>query len=51
MWNHTGNVLLHKDSVGKSKPPVTQLPPEDWVYGNHNKKPEKGVNASKNSAS
>lgn len=47
MWNHTGNILLHKDTVGKAKPPTSKLPPEDWVYGNHNRKPEKGVDASK----
>lgn len=44
MWNHTGNILLHKDDIGRPKPPCTKLPSSDWVYGNHNRQPEDGVN-------
>jgi len=43
MWNHTGNIVLHKDDVGKPKPPAVRLPPNDYVYGNHNRLPEDGV--------
>jgi hypothetical protein len=43
MWNHTGNIILHKDDVGRPKPPAVRLPPNDYVYGNHNRLPEDGV--------
>ena len=43
MWNHTGNILLHKDDVGKSKPTVYKLPGEGFSYGAYNRQPEKGV--------
>ena len=43
MWNHTGNIILHKDDVGKPKPPCTRLPPADYVYGNPTKLADDGV--------
>jgi len=47
MWNHTGNVLLHKDAVGKSKPTIYNLPEDEFSYGKPNMKGEKGVKYSK----
>ena len=43
MWNHTGNILLHTDDVGKPKPPSVRLPPKDHCYGSTNQLPENGV--------
>ncbi len=46
MWNHTGNILLHKDDVGKAKPPTYNLPADGYAYGAYNRMPEKGVRES-----
>lgn len=43
MWNHTGNILLHRDDVGKSKPTIYKLPGDEFVYGAYNRQPEKTV--------
>ena len=39
MWNNTGNILLHRDDVGKSKPPTFTLPDEEFVYGRNKSQP------------
>ena len=43
MWNHTGNILLHRDDVGTSKPTIFSLPGDQFAYGAYNRQPEKGV--------
>lgn len=43
MWNNTGNILLHRDDVGKSKPTIHKLPGDDFTYGAYNRQPEKTV--------
>ena len=43
MWNNTGNVLLHKDDVGKAKPTTYDLPQAGFSYGKPGDKTEKGV--------
>ena len=41
--NLSGNVLLQKDDVGRSKPCARKLPPTDWAYGLPDKKDSEGV--------
>lgn len=43
MWNNTGNILLHRDDVGTSKPPTYKLPDDKFIYGAYNRQPEKKV--------
>lgn len=34
-WERTPNMLLTKSELGKSKPTVRDLPPEEHVYGDY----------------
>ena len=37
------NILLHKDEVGKPRPPTSKLPSQSYAYGQTNLKPEAGM--------